>query len=267
LQITNARRKKKVPAMSILTEKPNIKYSEPAIETQFEEFKKVVESRRSVRLFTSDTIPESVMRECLQLGLLAPNSSNLQSWEFYWVRNSEKKRKLVEACFSQPAAATAKELIVCATRIDRVHADCKRMLTELNKLGDVPKSAIFYYEKLAPLVYLQGPLNIIGWIKKIIFSLVGIFKPVPREPNSRGDMRRWAIKSTALACENLMLAFRAAGYDTCPMEGIDSSRVKKILNLKYSQDVVMVLGCGKRAPGGIYGPRVRFDSKDYIKEV
>ena len=30
----------------------------------------------------------------------------------------------------------------------------------------------------------------------------------------------------ALACENLMLALRAYGYDSCPMEGMDSKRIK-----------------------------------------
>ena len=35
-------------------------------------------------------------------------------------------------------------------------------------------------------------------------------------------MAVWAHKSTALACENLMLSLRAYGYDSCPMEGMDS---------------------------------------------
>lgn len=44
-------------------------------------------------------------------------------------------------------------------------------------------------------------------------------------------MKIWATKSTALAAQNLMLALRAHGYDSCPMEGFDEHRVKKLLNL------------------------------------
>ena len=56
------------------------------------DFFEVLKKRRSVRKFTDSEVPEDVMRKCLKLSLLAPNSSNIQPWEFYWVRNLEKKR-------------------------------------------------------------------------------------------------------------------------------------------------------------------------------
>ena len=58
------------------------------------------------------------MIKCLNAAILAPNSSNLQTWEFYWVRNLEKKKKVIEACFSQNAAKTAKEIVIAIARID-----------------------------------------------------------------------------------------------------------------------------------------------------
>ena len=58
-------------------------------------------------------------------------------------------------------------------------------------------------------------------------ELRGIKKPTPREPYNKRGMAIWAHKSTALACENLMLSLRAYGYDSCPMEGINSKRIKK----------------------------------------
>jgi nitroreductase len=76
----------------------------------------------------------------------------------------------------------------------------------------------------------------------------------------------WAVKSTALACENYMLTARALGYDTCPMEGFDSARVTEILNLPCDAHIVMVISLGKRAPNGVYGPQIRFDIKDFVKE-
>jgi nitroreductase len=80
-------------------------------------------------------------------------------------------------------------------------------------------------------------------------------------------MRVWGAKSTALACQNIMMGFTAHGFDTCPMEGYDSARVKKILDLDGNSDVVMVISVGKRAKNGIYGPRIRMPRDQFVKIV
>ena len=98
-------------------------------------------------------------------------------------------------------------------------------------------------------------------------SVVGIFRPIPRQPKSIADMRVWANKSVALACENIMLGFSAFGFDTCPMEGFDSVRVKKVLELGSESDICMVISAGKRAKNGIYGPRIRFPKAQFVKVV
>ena len=61
-----------------------------------------------------------------------------------------------------------------------------------------------------------------------------------------------------------MLAMRAHGFDTCPMEGMDSARVKKLLGLPKAAMVTMVISAGKRAEGGVYGPRLRFDRQHFV---
>ena len=73
-----------------------------------------------------------------------------------------------------------------------------------------------------------------------------------------------ATKSSALACENFMLAARAYGYDTCPMEGYDARRVRKLLKLPSDAATVMVISVGKRSSKGIYGPQIRFPRESFI---
>ncbi|WP_338636224.1 nitroreductase family protein [Spirobacillus cienkowskii] len=238
------------------------------LEINSDEFKKVVTSRRSVRMFTSTPIPENIMNECLDLALLAPNSSNLQPWEFYWVRTPEKKLQIVEACLSQPAAKTAAEIIVCVARTNTWKQNSQKMLEYYDKNGiKISSSAINYYKKIVPLTYTQGFLNIFGYIKKLFLFFYGLKKPIPRNPVSKSDMILWASKTCALAAENLMLALRAHSFDSCAMEGFDSSRVNRILALPKDAVIVMVIGAGQRAHNGVYGPRIRFERNLFIKEV
>ena len=253
---------------NIFNEIPEINYSETADSVNFLEFQKIVESRRSVRVYDGTTVPEKVVRQCLDMALLAPNSSNLQPWEFYWVRSKNKKDEIVEACFSQPAARTAAEIIVAVSRTKTWKKHATQMIQHFESQGgDVPESIKTYYKKIVPMAYTIGPFGIVGLIKKISFFFVGLFKVVPREPSSFNDMKIWATKSTALACENLMLAFRAHGYDSCPMEGLDSKRVSQILNLPSDATIVMAISAGKRSSKGVYGPRIRFPRDQFVKEI
>lgn len=232
------------------------------------EFKKLVVARRSVRKFDGNPIPDEISMDCLESGLLAPNSSNLQTWEFIRVKNKDMIAKLSYACFSQSAARTASELIVCIARTDKALEHCKLTLEEFKKFPvETPKAALDYYGKLAPFVYNVGPFSIYAPFKWLFFTIGGFFKVVPREPITQSDIKLWSTKSCALACENIMLAYRSHGYDTCPMEGYDAHKVKKILDLNCHQHLVMILGVGKALPGGIYGPQMRFDKNKFIKTI
>lgn len=233
-------------------------------------FTGVVKSRRSVRIYDGTPVPPEVVAQCLDLAVLAPNSSNLQPWEFYWVRTPAKKAKLVEACLSQPAAKTAAELIVCVARTKSWPANSGLMLKYFDRIASqgifVSANARRSYQEMGRILD-PGFLGLRGLWLRLKYWLQGLSRPTPREPVSRADMRIWAVKSSSLACENLMLAFRAHGYDSCPMEGFDGVRVAKLLKLPRDAVINMVISAGKRAPNGVYGPQVRFDRSNVVFEV
>lgn len=242
------------------------RYHEPAPQgIDVEQFRQVVTSRRSVRKFTRKPTPREVLDDCLDMALLAPCSSGLQPWEFYVVRSPEKKAKLVKACMSQLAAKTAAELIVCVARTDRIDDFARKMLREW-PMPDVPKLVQRYYQ-LIPYNYAPGPLNSFALVKKAAFAAGGLFAAVPRGPYTSSEVQLWAAKSTALACENLVLAFRAHGYDTCMMEGFDEVRVRKLLKLDDGAFPIMVVGAGERADDGVFWPQVRFERELFVHEV
>lgn len=229
-------------------------------------FSEVVEARRSVRKFLPEAIPEAVVEEAIRLALLAANSSNMQAWEFYWLRDSDKKKALVTACFSQPAAATAAEIIVCVARTDTWKRNLQLMKEELAKLPKVPHSATKYYESVVPMMYGRGFLGLKACALRMAMWCVGWFRPVPRG-FGRKSVEEVVIKSAALACENIMLSIVDQGYASCPMEGFDEVRVKRVLGLGCGARVVMCLGMGKPDPKGVYGPRIRFDPKLFVHRV
>ena len=226
-----------------------------------------IETRRSVRKYTGDPVPRSVIEKALDAALLAPNSSNLQPWEMYWVTNPEKKAQLVTACLSQSSAATAAELVVFVARTDTWRRNRQLVLQTLNERGTPPPQQLDYYIKIVPLFYTHGWFDLIGLLKAIFIPIVGLFRPVPRGPFSTPALKATLSKTVALACENFMLAITAQGYSTCPMEGFDERRVKKILGLGGSATIVMVISVGKEDPAGIYGPRLRLNPSLFLFEV
>ncbi|MCX7679233.1 MAG: nitroreductase family protein [Spirochaetes bacterium] len=252
---------------TILSQNPYIEYDEKAPTINALEFQKVIDSRRAVRIYENTPIPEDIVMKCLHNALLAPNSSNLQPWEIYWVKSPEKKKALVYACLNQIAAKTAAELFVIVARTDTWKTHAKEMLRIFSKAKNVPELAKKYYSQIVPFVYTLGPFSIFGFIKRFLFFVRGLKSPIIREPVQKSHLRLWAVKSTALAAENLMLSLRAYGFDSCPMEGYDSKRIKKLLGLGRNASVVMVISAGKRAQGGIYGERIRFSPDRFIKKI
>ncbi|MDT0607734.1 nitroreductase family protein [Croceitalea rosinachiae] len=231
--------------------------------------------RRSVRIFREDLeLDSEKVKQCIQNSTLAATSSNLQLWEFYHVKDKEVLKKMTVACLGQNAAKYSKEMVVVVARKDLWRKRAQANISFLKAgMGDKKPSeysgrekfALNYYSKLIPTVYFDI-LGILGWIKFLIFQLVGLFKPTYRQVRN-SDMRIVAHKSAGLAAQNFMISMAAMGYDTCPMEGSDTWRVKKILGLPQGAEINMVIGCGIRDEKGIYGERFRIPFKEVYREV
>jgi nitroreductase len=60
-------------------------------------FRAALETRRSVRDFSTEELPEGVLEECLLAAGSAPSGANLQPWSFVVVQDPEIKRRIREA--------------------------------------------------------------------------------------------------------------------------------------------------------------------------
>ena len=249
-------------------------YVEEAIEVNKEEFIKVVESRRSVRIYNDAKVKEEDMLQCLELSLLSANSSNLQPWEFYWVRSPEKRAQMAAICLGQNAAKTAQECVVIVVRKDLWRQRCDAVITQQvalfkevfgDPLGPAQKRVLMYWEKLVPLLYRSG-FGVLDVGKRMVAWLRGLRSPTPREVTS-GHMLTSAHRSVALASMTFMHSISAEGFDSCPLEGFDSRRLKALLGLPRGAQISMVVAIGKRVKKGVYGPRLRLPIESVVYEV
>ncbi len=238
-------------------------------------FQEIVNYRRSIRHYKDLAIDAEVVKKCLELAVLAPNSSNMQLWEFYHITNPEILKKLAVACLGQTAATTASQMVVFVTRQDLYQKRRETMLDleTQNVLKNSPverqekriKRWQLYYGKVIPFLYPRF-LGILGILRKIMVNIVGLFRPITYQV-SESDMRIVVHKTCALAAQTFMLAMANEGYDTCPMEGFDSRRVKNLLDLPMGAEVNMVVSCGIREKGGVWGDRMRIPFEEVYKRI
>jgi nitroreductase len=232
--------------------------------------------RRSVRIYDHEkSIDKTIVKKCIEQASLAPNSSNMQLWEFYHITSKDIIDKIAPFCFNQNAAKTAQQLVVFVVRKDLWKKRAKANLSFMDanfgannpktKQSSREKVARNYYGKIIPFAYADF-LGILGYFKFLMTLIIGLFKPIYREVR-KSDMRIVAHKTCGLAAQNFMLSMAAEGYDTCPMEGSDTWRIKNLLGLPFASEVNMIVSCGIRKPEGVYGDRFRIPFDEVYKEV
>lgn len=233
------------------------------------EFQKIVELRRSNRSFDPNyEISEEVMERCLKNAILSPNSSNLQLWEFQWIQSPMLLQKLIPLCLNQSAAKTAKHMVVFITRKDKWRERAKWNYERIKEgiKGEpkkIQKKGLDYYKKLIPIVYMDDGIGLFSQLRRLASFLLGIRKPFYRL-GGKAEQRIVVHKSCALAAQTFMLSVAAEGFHSCPMEGFDKKRVKKLLSLPRGAEINMIVSVGKGTEKGIWGPRFRVPYNEVV---
>ena len=189
----------------------------------------VLNYRRSVRVYDKEKeIDIEKVKHCLELATLAPNSSDMQLWEFYHITQPELMAKVSRACLDQKATSTASQIVVFVTRRDLYRKRAKFVLdfetgnirrnSPIDRQEKRIKDRKLYYGILMPFVYAR---------------FCGIL-----------------------------------GLDTCPLEGLDSRRLKRLLKLPHGAEINMVVSCGIRNGNkGIWGERCRVPFEEVYRKI
>jgi nitroreductase len=219
-------------------------------------FQHLVASRRSIRDYDGEAIPDGDMQQILQAALLAPSSANAQPYQLHLVKDPAIKARVAKACNNQRAAVSAPYLVVLVSskKITRRSVDGYVAAIKVSEMDDRTKT---YH--LDSMKKMRGFLSIGGlpvwsplmWIARQWLPVLTLF------PFSPAGLRHWLARSTIYAAQNLMLAAAAMGYDTCPMEGFNPQQVAKILDLSYGSVVPLVIAVGKRTADARVDPQWR----------
>ena len=97
-----------------------------------------IHSRRSIRDFTDQPVPDELVWRIIEAGTWAPSSGNMQAWEFVVVKDPETRRKLVEttdAGIVSRGGVTTQEWILDAPVVIIVCYDVKRMTARYGEKG------------------------------------------------------------------------------------------------------------------------------------
>ncbi len=172
-----------------------------------------IRSRRSVKRFRRHEMPRGEVRRLLELAILSPTSYNIQNWRFVTVAEQAAKDRLCGLSYGQRQVAEASLVIVLCADLKAWDRDPER-----------------YWESLP-----EGQRR-------------GVADAIRRSyGGNEGLERDEAFRSCSLAAQTIMLAARAMGYDSCPMEGFDFGRVGEMINLPPDHVITMMVVVGKRA--------------------
>lgn len=236
-------------------------------------FQEIVLRRRSNRYYDQTVqVPDEVIKRSLERAILSPNSSNMQLWEFYWIKSRDQLDAFTPLCLNQQTAKTAAHMVAFVTRKDlwRKRMQWHKQNIQNEMAGQVPnkyqKRMLDYYTKIVPFAYTNDFLGLMGLLRSFVSNAIGLFRPMTRM-GGVGSTKIVVHKSIALAAQTFMLSIAAEGYETCPMEGFDQVRARKALGLPRSAEISMIISVGKGTEKGIWGERLRIPFDEVVKII
>jgi nitroreductase len=231
------------------------------LEGNMSEILDIILRRRAVKVFDPVDISVETRDQILKAASVAPSSFNSQPYRFYWVQSPEKLKRAARLCFGQKPAATASALVVAVADIASWRETAQAEIAWMRTAGCFSAEKIAEAEKrmkLGKWFFLQGWFGIFGILKLMILRTIHLWTITGTIPVARKGMFKWAGKSAALACANLMIAAEALGLNTCPMEGFDDLRLAQLVGLSpKNHEILMVIAVGKKSAEHLDRPQWR----------
>ncbi len=171
-----------------------------------------ITARRAIKHYDpTHQMTEAEIRQLLEASMQAPTAFNIQHWRFVTVTDPELRKQIRTVAWDQAQVTDASLLIILCADKDAWKKDTAR------------------YWKGAPQP-----------VQDILVPAIGGYYQ-DREQVQRDE----CMRSTGLAGMTLMLAAKAMGYDSCPMDGFDFDAVAKLIKLPEDHLISFMIAIGK----------------------
>jgi nitroreductase len=171
-----------------------------------------ITARRAIKHYDpSHRMTAEEVKTLLTAALQAPTAFNIQHWRFVTVIDPEVRKQIRAAAWDQAQVTDASLLIVLCADKDAWKKDAARYWK------DAPQPV---QDFLVPAIgqYYEG-----------------------RDQVQRDE----CMRSCGMAGMTIMLAAKAMGYDSCPMDGFDFDAVAKIIKLPEDHVISFMIAVGK----------------------
>lgn len=171
-----------------------------------------IHSRRSIKHFdASHSMTAEEVDKILSLAVLSPTAYNIQNWRFVVLDDADLRRKIREASWDQAEVTDASLFIV--------------LCADLNA-----------WEKEPGRYWVNAPKEVREFMLPSIDNYYRGKEQVQRDE---------AMRSCGLVAQTMMLAAKALGYDSCPMDGFDFEKVAQLIHLPDDHVIAMFVAIGK----------------------
>jgi nitroreductase len=171
-----------------------------------------INARRAIKHYDpAHVMTDAEIRQLMEAALQAPTAFNIQNWRFVTVLDPEVRKQIRAVAWDQAQVTESSLLIVLCADKDAWKKDAARYWK------DAPQPV---QDFLVPAIgqYYEG-----------------------RDQVQRDE----CMRSCGMAGMTIMLAAKAMGYDSCPMDGFDFDAVAKIIQLPEDHVISFMIAVGK----------------------
>lgn len=174
-----------------------------------------IRTRRTVRHYRPDPIPQADLASLLELAVEAPTSWNLQDRSIVVVTDDEGRNGLTWATGSQPQPLEAPVVLVFVAEPQSWRDDHSDVYDRARRNG--------------------------AWNDEFIALFSAASTAFQEDLDERGLLREYAVKDAMIAASFVMLAATEMGLATSPMNGWDEARVKQVIGIEDRDDLAIAL--------------------------
>ena len=171
-----------------------------------------IRNRRSVKHFDAEhQMTDEEKKQIISLAMLSPTAFNIQHWRFLLVEDTALRQEIRKVAMDQAQVTDASMLIVMC-------ADMQAWQKDTQQYWRNADSAVQDF---------------------MLPAIDGYYRDKPQV------QRDETMRTSGIAAQTIMLAAKAMGYESCPMDGFDFDAVAKLINLPDDHVIAMFVAVGK----------------------